>query len=759
MRKRLKPGWHGNTCAWLTVVASLCAVMIAAGSVQAANVVINQKPVAVALVNGLNQAVVEQQSYDGATLKLDGSQSTDPDNDPLTYSWDFDSNGTVDASGVQVRHTYPAGGPYTTTLKVTDPSAASSTATVTVRVQDTTPPSFVLTPVTAEQGQLIEGCGSASFSWLRYVGYKMGIAFRAPKSGTITNITLQWKCSSGYGAGRLGIYRFELHTNRSDNFAADTIIASATNITPSSAMGGKTDGAFTVPISAELFAGEIYHLVIANIDASPTRNWSSPNTLMTSIVPWDGTGCHCAYLYNGVWTPWSSVDNIFNTTKTNDINGTHCPLLLTWKNAGVSGDPYYSAAVSSGAFFFGATRAGEKIYWTGQPTRVTRIGVSVGKTGTPGTLNYHLEDETGVERAHGVIATAAQVATIPTWVYADVNPPVTLIPGHAYRLWFNSPDSPNANNCYFQSVPYGETTPAVWLTAGWGGTQSDYLYTDATGSPWKENPNADFTFSLQTETGGPLLDYQLEATSPAGAPAALAQPAVIDIADPNPVVAGDAPSQLALGTTTLITWIATDAAGNHATATQRVIVVDTTPPLIIAPPDITQQVASGGGITVNLGIPTVTDAGDAHPAVSNDAPAAFPMGITVVTWTATDASGNMATATQRVTIMPVPPPPPPITITSINPATMTSRSRNTTITYTLPVQATVQITMLNSAGAVVRQLLPPSTRAAGSYSITWDGTNASRRRVANGVYTVKVQGQSIDGITLTPALGAITVHM
>jgi hypothetical protein len=41
---------------------------------------------------------------------------------------------------------------------------------------------------------------------------------------------------------------------------------------------------------------------------------------------------------------------------------------------------------------------------------------------------------------------------------------------------------------------------------------------------------------------------------------------------------------------------------------------------------------------------------DAETAVSNDAPAVFPLGETLVTWTVTDDSGNSATATQRVTI-------------------------------------------------------------------------------------------------------------
>ena len=41
---------------------------------------------------------------------------------------------------------------------------------------------------------------------------------------------------------------------------------------------------------------------------------------------------------------------------------------------------------------------------------------------------------------------------------------------------------------------------------------------------------------------------------------------------------------------------------------------------------------------------------DPNPTVTNNAPAAFPVGETMVTWTATDASGNSASTTQTVTV-------------------------------------------------------------------------------------------------------------
>jgi type VI protein secretion system component Hcp len=83
--------------------------------------------------------------------------------------------------------------------------------------------------------------------------------------------------------------------------------------------------------------------------------------------------------------------------------------------------------------------------------------------------------------------------------------------------------------------------------------------------------------------------------------------------------------------------------------------IDTKPPTIIAPSDITIE-ATGQFTTVSLGTATATDNEDPSPAITNNAPASFPVGITTVTWTATDASGNSASDTQQITITDTTPP-------------------------------------------------------------------------------------------------------
>ena len=53
---------------------------------------------------------------------------------------------------------------------------------------------------------------------------------------------------------------------------------------------------------------------------------------------------------------------------------------------------------------------------------------------------------------------------------------------------------------------------------------------------------------------------------------------------------------------------------------------------------------------INLSEPAITDTVDSTPTITNNAPDTFPLGDTIVTWTATDFSGNSVTASQLVTL-------------------------------------------------------------------------------------------------------------
>jgi hypothetical protein len=115
-------------------------------------------------------------------------------------------------------------------------------------------------------------------------------------------------------------------------------------------------------------------------------------------------------------------------------------------------------------------------------------------------------------------------------------------------------------------------------------------------------------------------------------------------------VTNNAPATFPMGVTT-VTWTVTDRGGNSATATQTVTVTESVLPTIIAPAAVFANTNTGcSAIGVTLGTPVTAD-NCTVASVTNDAPSAFPIGNTTVTWTAKDSSNNIATATQIVTVV------------------------------------------------------------------------------------------------------------
>ena len=79
---------------------------------------------------------VELETHEGTEVVLDGSGSSDPDGDTLTYEWTWDGNS---ASGVNPTVVLPLGTTIIT-LVVNDGTVDSDPDTVDITVEDTTPP-------------------------------------------------------------------------------------------------------------------------------------------------------------------------------------------------------------------------------------------------------------------------------------------------------------------------------------------------------------------------------------------------------------------------------------------------------------------------------------------------------------------------------------------------------------------------------------------------------------------------------------------
>jgi len=68
------------------------------------------------------------------TVQFSSAGSSDPDGDPITYAWDFTTNGSTDSTAANPSFTYTGNGDFTATLTVRDSTGRSSTASVVIGV-------------------------------------------------------------------------------------------------------------------------------------------------------------------------------------------------------------------------------------------------------------------------------------------------------------------------------------------------------------------------------------------------------------------------------------------------------------------------------------------------------------------------------------------------------------------------------------------------------------------------------------------------
>ena len=95
---------------------------------------------------------------------------------------------------------------------------------------------------------------------------------------------------------------------------------------------------------------------------------------------------------------------------------------------------------------------------------------------------------------------------------------------------------------------------------------------------------------------------------------------------------------------------------SNNSAAKQTTVVDTTPPVLTVPADVTFEADAQCLASGDIGMATATDIGDPSPDISNDSTDTYQLGDNVVIWTATDDSGNSASASQHITVIDVTPP-------------------------------------------------------------------------------------------------------
>jgi len=114
----------------------------------------NVSPTAVAAANPVS-------TFEGAVISFDGSGSSDPGMDIITYTWDF-GDGSM-GSGLATTHTYPDNDTYSVVLTVTDDNGATSSDTLAVTVANVAPNAVLnANPTIAFEGGAVLFDGSSS---------------------------------------------------------------------------------------------------------------------------------------------------------------------------------------------------------------------------------------------------------------------------------------------------------------------------------------------------------------------------------------------------------------------------------------------------------------------------------------------------------------------------------------------------------------------------------------------------------------------
>jgi glucose/arabinose dehydrogenase/endonuclease YncB( thermonuclease family) len=98
------------------------------------------------------------------SVQFTGSGSTDPNGDPLTYTWSF-GDGSPNSTQVSPQHTYATNGTYTASLTVNDGRGGTDTKTVVITAGNAPPVATITAPSPSLQyrvGDVITYSGSAT---------------------------------------------------------------------------------------------------------------------------------------------------------------------------------------------------------------------------------------------------------------------------------------------------------------------------------------------------------------------------------------------------------------------------------------------------------------------------------------------------------------------------------------------------------------------------------------------------------------------
>ncbi|MDC3253159.1 gliding motility-associated C-terminal domain-containing protein, partial [Crocinitomicaceae bacterium] len=266
---------------------------------------------------------------------------------------------------------------------------------------------------------------------------------------------------------------------------------------------------------------------------------------------------------------------------------------------------------------------------------VSASGVVTGVSTGSATITYTVTDGSGCTNSTSASVTVNAVPAVPVIL---ANGPTTICPSSSLTL--------TAPAGYTYNWSTGDQTASISVS------QTDSYTVTVSNAPGCSATSAPIDVTVEDVTAPTLVvPNDLVVSVNAGCEANVDIGNALAVDNCNLLsLTNDAPVLYPIGTT-IVTWTATDASGNITQITQEINVVDDINPTITAPGSVVAYADINCEATgVDLGTSVADDNCNTGLVVTNDAPAAYPIGLTVVTWTATDAYGNSSTATQDVNV-------------------------------------------------------------------------------------------------------------
>ncbi len=208
----------------------------------------------------------------------------------------------------------------------------------------------------------------------------------------------------------------------------------------------------------------------------------------------------------------------------------------------------------------------------------------------------------------------------------------------------------------------------------------------------------------------------------------------------------DAPAYFSVGST-LIIWTATDAYGNSDTSSQLITVIDNELPVIKVTNISVFNDAGKCGAAVNLGTPQTSD-NCGVASVTNDAPAFFPVGTTLVNWIVTDNTGYTSSAVQTIIVTDNEQP----VFTSVPASILLKNSAGKCGAFSQLLSAPVAT---DNCGIVSIKNNAPALLPKGTTVVTWTATDLNGNTAAI-TQSVLVQDSEAPVFTAVPADVTVT---